>query len=335
VNDSFSIVIPVFDEQDNLFELIDRCVAACAELDRPYEILLVDDGSTDASRERIAAKVREFPECVSGVFLNRNYGQHNAVLCGLEHAFGQTVITLDADFQNPPEEIPRLLAKADEGYDVVGTVRVDRRDSLFRRAASHCINVMVMKSTGVMMHDYGCMLRAYDRRVVDALLACPERSTFVPVLANGFARRTTEISVRHAERKAGESKYGMLNLIHLMFDLMTTMTTAPLRLLTVVGGILSACGVAFGVLLLGLRIYHGADWAGGGVFTLFSVLFFFLGAQFLALGLLGEYIGRIQIDVRARPRYFVDRRVVHRAPPVRPAAPRSEPALRVKERQTS
>jgi len=306
---SVSVVVPVFNEEASLGELIDRCIGACGEMDRPYQLILVDDGSSDGSRELIEQKSREYPGRVTGVFLNRNYGQHSAVICGLAHATGETVVTLDADLQNPPEEIPRLVRKADEGYDVVGTVRQNRRDTLFRRMASHLINTMVMKSTGVMMHDYGCMLRAYDRRVVDAILDCRERSTFVPVLANGFARRTTEIEVGHAERQAGVSKYGLMKLINLMFDLMTTMTTGPLRLLTVIGGVLAACGMAFGVLLLTLRLIYGADWAGGGVFTLFSVLFFFLGMQFLAMGLLGEYIGRIQIDVRARPRYFVDREV--------------------------
>lgn len=324
---SVSLVIPVFNEEDSLDELIERCLAACTEMDREYEIILVDDGSSDRSRERIEAKVLEHPDRIVGVFLNRNYGQHNAVLCGLAHATGALAVTLDADLQNPPEEIPRLVAKADEGFDVVGTVRTDRQDSLFRRLASHMINTMVMKSTGVLMHDYGCMLRAYDRRVVDALLECPERSTFIPVLANSFARRTAEIPVRHNMRQSGTSKYGLADLVNLMFDLMTTMTTAPLRLLTILGGLLSLCGVGFGVLLLSLRLAYGADWAGGGVFTLFSVLFFFLGAQFIATGVLGEYIGRIQIDVRARPRYYVDRKVGGSVTILSPLSPKpSQPA---------
>jgi len=304
-----SIVIPVWNEQDNLAELIERCVIAGDRLDREYEIVLVDDGSSDASRERITKKVGEHPGKVRGVFLNRNYGQHSAVICGLYHVRGALVVTLDADLQNPPEEIPRIVAKLDEGYDVVGSVRRNRRDSLFRRLSSHLINRMVKHSTGVMMHDYGCMLRGYSRKVVQAILQCPERSTFVPVLGNSFASRTTEIDVRHDERKAGTSKYGVMKLFHLMFDLMTTMTTAPLRMLTVVGGVLSMVGVGFGLLLLVLRLLEGPSWAADGVFTLFAIAFFFLGAQFVALGLLGEYIGRIHLDVRGRPRFFVERTV--------------------------
>lgn len=327
----FSVVIPVFNEEDNLIELIDRCVAACDPLERPYEILLVDDGSTDSSRERITEKADEYKGRVQGIFLNHNYGQHNAVICGFGRTRGEAVITLDADLQNPPEEIPRLLEKADEGFDVVATVRVNRRDSLFRRLSSHVINRMVEKTTKVRMHDYGCMLRAYSQRVVQAILECPERSTFIPILANSFARTTTEIDVRHDERKAGKSKYGALKLVHLMFDLMTTMTTAPLRLLTLGGGLLALIGILLAITLLLMRLIYGPQWAVDGVFTLFALVFFFVGAQFMALGLLGEYIGRIHIDVRARPRYFVDHEVgetwIDRAQ-LKPAPPRRESKVR-------
>ncbi len=306
---TLSVVVPAFNEADSLEELLERCVAACTATGRPYEIVIVDDGSTDDSERVLTAGVARYPGHVRAVFLNRNYGQHNAVLCGLAHAGGDVVVTLDADLQNPPEEIPRLVQKMDEGYDVVGTIRVPRRDSLLRRVASRAINRLVRQATGVSMSDYGCMLRAYSRRVVLAMLACRERSTFVPVLANGFARHTAEIEVAHAPRKSGESKYGLGKLVHLMFDLMTTTTTTPLRIMTIAGVVLFAGGASLGVLLLGLRLFYGAEWAGGGVFTLFSVLFFFLGAQFAAMGLLGEYLGRIQIDVRERPRYFIDHAV--------------------------
>jgi len=215
------------------------------------------------------------------------------------------VVTLDADLQNPPEEIPKLLAATDAGYDVVGTVRVPREDSLFRRLAAGLINGAVRRSTGVMMNDYGCMLRAYRRGVVDAMLQCHERSTFIPVLANSFARRTTEIEVAHAKREGGPSKYSVWKLIALQFDLLTTMTTFPIRVFTIVGALVAMAGIAFGVFLLIARLVFGAVWAAQGVFTLFAVLFVFLGVQLLAGGLLGEYVGRIYQDVRARPRYVV------------------------------
>jgi len=214
---------------------------------------------------------------------------------------------LDADLQNPPEEIPRLVDAMDKGYDVVGSVRTNLQDTLFRRAASAVINRGVQKSTGVMMHDYGCMLRAYRRHVVEAMLMCKEHSTFIPILANSFARITTEIPVKHEARKQGQSKYSLMKLVMLHFDLLTSMTTFPLRLLSIVGGMISSAGIGFGLFLLLMRIYYGAEWAAEGVFTLFAILFIFVGAQFIAMGLLGEYIGRVYHDVRARPRYFVQR----------------------------
>jgi undecaprenyl-phosphate 4-deoxy-4-formamido-L-arabinose transferase len=302
----FSVVIPVYNEKDNLPELIDRCLAACKKTRRSFEIIPVDDGSRDGSRDIISRAAERYPEVVA-VILNRNYGQHAAVFAGLDQSKGEIVVTLDADLQNPPEEIPRLVHEMDRGVDVVGTVRKNRQDTVFRRSASALINRMVRRTTGVLMNDYGCMLRAYRRSVVDAMLQCRERSTFIPILANSFAGSTAEIPVEHAPRENGESKYNFLKLISLQFDLLTSMSTFPLRLLSFMGAVISTCGVCFGVLLMVLRLVYGAVWAGEGVFTLFAVLFVFIGAQFIGLGLLGEYIGRIYHDVRSRPRYFVER----------------------------
>lgn len=304
---SLSVVIPVFNEEENLDELIRRCLSACDRTGRLFEIILVDDGSSDGSAEKIDLAATHNSGKVVGVFLNRNYGQHAAVFAGFKQSRGDIIITLDADLQNPPEEIPRLVDAMDKGYDVVGSVRTRRQDTLFRRAASAIINKGVQKSTGVMMHDYGCMLRAYRRHVVEAMLMCKEHSTFIPILANSFARITTEIPVQHEARKQGQSKYSLMKLVMLHFDLLTSMTTFPLRLLSIIGGMISSAGIGFGLFLLLMRIYYGAEWAAEGVFTLFAVLFIFVGAQFIAMGLLGEYIGRVYHDVRARPRYFVQR----------------------------
>jgi undecaprenyl-phosphate 4-deoxy-4-formamido-L-arabinose transferase len=304
---SVSIVIPVYNELANLDELIERCLAAGRSMKRPFELVLVDDGSRDGSSERLTELAAEHRGEMRVVLLNRNYGQHSAVMCGFAHAAGAVVVTLDADLQNPPEEIPRVVEAIAAGNDVVGAIRTDRRDSLFRRLASFVINHLVKRTTGVMMHDYGCMLRGYRRSVVVAMLQCPERSTFIPVLANSFAKRTAEVEVKHAERSSGKSKYSLFKLINLQFDLLTCMTTTPLRLLTYLGAGVTLLGVGFGAMLLILRLIFGPDWAAQGVFTLFAILFFFVGAQFIALGLMGEYIGRIYLDVRGRPRYFIDR----------------------------
>ncbi len=301
---ALSVVIPVFNEKGNLPELIDRCLAACRKTGRCFEIILVDDGSRDGSGDIIAQRADGHAEMIA-VILNRNYGQHAAIFAGLGQSRGEIVITLDADLQNPPEEIPNLVREMDRGVDVVGTVRINRQDSIFRRSASALVNRIVRRTTGVMMHDYGCMLRAYRRPIVDAMRLCRESSTFIPILANSFAGSTAEIPVKHAPREKGKTKYSFLKLISLQFDLLTSMTTFPLRLLSFMGVVIATCGVGFGVLLMVLRFVYGATWAAEGVFTLFAVLFIFIGAQFIGLGLIGEYIGRIYHDVRGRPRFFI------------------------------
>ena len=302
-----SIVIPVYNEQQSLPELLRRTEAACARLRHDYEIVLVDDGSRDQSAEILQQAAERDGSRVVAVILNRNYGQHAAIMAGFEHCKGDVIVTLDADLQNPPEEIPRLIALAEQGYDVVGTVRNNRQDSAWRRWPSKLINLAVQRSTGVAMSDYGCMLRAYRRTIVDAMLACRERSTFIPILANSFARHTTEVLVEHAEREHGDSKYSPMRLINLMFDLITCMTTTPLRLLSIVSFSMAFLGLLFAVMLIVLRLIFGAPWAENGTFVLFAVLFVFTGGQFIGMGLLGEYLGRMYSDVRARPRFFIEK----------------------------
>lgn len=300
-----SVIIPVYNEEASLPMLLSRVTAACERLSQDYEVLLIDDGSHDGSTEIISEAAANAGSKLVGVLLNRNYGQHAAIMAGFETAKGDLVITLDADLQNPPEEIPRLVEAAMQGYDVVGTVRRNRQDSWFRKTASRLINKSVQNATGVHMSDYGCMLRAYRRHIIDAMLCCQEHSTFIPILANSFARRTIELEVGHAERAHGESKYGLMHLINLMYDLVTCMTTTPLRLLSIVGSVVAGIGFTFSILLILMRLVMGSDWAADGVFTLFAILFTFVGVQLLGMGLLGEYIGRMYTDVRARPRYFI------------------------------
>ena len=305
---SFSVVIPVYNEEACLDELISRCLAACEKTGKKFEIILIDDGSKDRSAEMISAAADKNPGKIVGCILNRNYGQHAAIMAGFSLVITDLAITIDADLQNPPEEIPRLVEHADKGgYDVIGTIRANRKDSMFRKTASFVVNKVAQKATGVKMKDYGCMLRAYRRPVVDAMLACNERSTFIPVLGNSFARETCELEVGHDERAVGESKYSLWKLINLQFNLLTCMTTFPLRLLSIIGGLVSGMGVLLAVWIVIMRCVHGDAYTQGGVFTLFAVLFFIAGFQLVGMGLLGEYIGRIYYDVRARPRYFVEK----------------------------
>lgn len=302
-----SVVIPVYNEEASLPELLRRVRTSCNMLPYEYQVILVDDGSRDRSADLLEEAAGAPGSPFVAVILSRNYGQHAAIMAGFEQCQGDVVVTLDADLQNPPEEIVRLVQVAAEGYDVVGTVRQARKDSLLRKLPSKLINHAALRSTGVTMTDYGCMLRAYRRTVVDAMLESRERSTFIPILANSFARHVTEIPVSHAAREQGESKYGFMKLVSLMFDLTTSMTTMPLRLLSLFGAALAAFGFVFALLLLVLRLANGPEWAAQGVFVLFAVLFIFTGAQFVGLGLLGEYLGRVYHDVRARPRFYVER----------------------------
>jgi undecaprenyl-phosphate 4-deoxy-4-formamido-L-arabinose transferase len=298
-----SIVIPVFNEEANLEPLYERLAPVIGGLDGGVEVVFVDDGSADRSLELLRGFARRDPR-VRVVSFNRNYGQHAAVMAGFEVTRGATVVTLDADLQNPPEDIPKLLAKAEEGFDVVGGWRAHRQDSLLRKVASRSINrVMRRILKGVEFRDYGCMLRAYSRPVVDSMLSCEERSLFIPALACQFARRFAEVPVGHAERQGGHSKYSLWSLIRLQMDLLTGFTAAPLRLATVAGALISAASIVFGVYLGVRRILYGPE--AEGLFTLFALLFLLVGGNFLALGMLGEYISRIHVQVQRRPRSVV------------------------------
>ncbi len=301
-----SVVVPVYNEAANIQALHQRLVAALDALGRPWEAVLVDDGSADNSLELLRL-LTEDPR-FQVVELNRNYGQHAAILAGFEQTRGQIVVTLDADLQNPPEEIGKLVAAIEGGADVAAGLRTQRQDSWVRKAPSRVINKVIQYSTGVELHDYGCMLRAYRREVVDNILRFGEAATFIPALANLFTHSVTEVPVAHAERAAGKSKYGVRRLFHLAFDLLTGFSLLPIQMVTMLGGAIAAVGLAFGVFLLIRRLVVGPEVQ--GLFTLFAILFIFVGLQVLALGLIGEYIGRIYYEVRRRPRFLV--RKVHR-----------------------
>ena len=303
-----SVVVPVYNEEGCLQEFIDRTLAALDSTGRKFEFIMVDDGSKDASIDIISAAAAKRPDQVIGVILNRNYGQHSAIMAGFGQVRGDLVITLDADLQNPPEEIPNLIAAAEKGNDVVGTDRQNRQDSFFRRYASKMVNSAARAATGVRMNDYGCMLRAYRRHIVEAMLQCRERSTFIPVLGNSFARTACEIPVAHSARAAGESKYSLWKLINLQFNLLTCMTTLPLRLLTYFGILAGFSGFLLSLYIIIRRLMpNGDDWGQFGVFSLFAVHFIFTGILMIGIGVIGEYLGRVYNDVRARPLYFIER----------------------------
>lgn len=291
-----SIVVPVYNEETTLHELRER-VAKALGAER-YELVLVNDGSKDRSGElleELAARHRE----VVAVQLSRNFGQHPAVLAGFSVVRGRWVITLDADLQNPPEEIPRLLESLRAGHDVVGSIRSRRQDPWLRKQVSSMVNRLTTASIGVGMQDYGCMLRGYSRAVTDEIVELAERSAFIPALAMMLATDPVEIEVRHQEREEGESKYSPLRLLRLGFDLITGFSLIPIQLVGLSGIVMALLGIGFGAFLLVRRLWVGPEVE--GVFTLFAVLFVFMGLTMLAVGLVGEYVGRIYAEVRRRP----------------------------------
>jgi undecaprenyl-phosphate 4-deoxy-4-formamido-L-arabinose transferase len=299
-----SIVIPVFNEEENIQELFERVTKAASALGKPYEVITINDGSGDGSLAMLRDAALRDPRLMV-IDFNRNYGQHAAVFAGFEAARGEIIVTLDADLQNPPEEIGKLVSTMEKGYDVVGSVRQKRKDPLFRKIASKIINKVTSSVTGVKLSDYGCMLRAYRRNVVKTLCSSKEISTFIPVLADMFAGRVTEVPVAHAERARGESKYSLWKLVKLQFDLITSFSLLPLRATMVIGFTTSLLAMAAAAVLIAGRLLFGAAWAVSGIFTLFSAVFFFMGVILFGLGLLGEYTGRIYQEVRRRPRYVI------------------------------
>ncbi|MFI5121242.1 MAG: glycosyltransferase, partial [Thermoanaerobaculia bacterium] len=278
-----SVVVPVYNEEANLPALLPRLLPVLRGLGRPFEVVFADDGSRDRSLELLKKASADNPGVVKVVELVRNAGQHMAILAGFTATDGEYVLTLDADLQNPPEEIPKLVQAMDEGHDVVGTIRQNRRDSFFRRAASRLVNRTTALITGMRLNDYGCMLRGYHRDVVDVMSASDEASTFIPALAQQYARRPVEIPVAHAERTAGESKYSLYRLVRLNFDLMTGFSVVPLQLFTLFGFVTALSGFGFGVFLLVRRLVGGAE--AEGVFTLFALAFVVMGVLMAGIGI--------------------------------------------------
>ena len=302
-----SIVIPVYNEEEGLQALFDRLYPAMdqlqAKLNLRYEIIFVNDGSRDRSAGMLAAQFDLRPDTTRVVLFQNNFGQHMAIMAGFEYARGESIITIDADLQNPPEEIALLAAELIKGHDYVGTIRSNRQDSWFRKTASRAMNHLRQRITRITMTDQGCMLRGYSRRIVNLVRQCNESNTFIPALAYTFAANPTEIEVKHEERFAGESKYSLYQLIRLNFDLVTGFSVMPLQLFSIFGMLLAlGSGILFALLLV-RRFVLGSEVE--GVFTLFALTFFLIGVMLFGLGLLGEYIGRIYQQVRERPRYVV------------------------------
>jgi undecaprenyl-phosphate 4-deoxy-4-formamido-L-arabinose transferase len=298
-----SVVIPVYNEEAVLPGLFARLYPALDALERHYEVVFVNDGSRDRSAGLLRAQFEARPDVTRVVLFASNFGQHRAIMAGFAHSRGRYVITLDADLQNPPEEIGRVLAELEAGHDYVGTIRIQRQDVAWRRYASRLMNRIRERATKVRITDQGCMFRGYGRPVVDAVNQCSEYNTFIPALAYTFSMNPTEISVAHEERGAGVSKYSLRQLMRLNFDLITGFSTAPMQGFSVTGIAISMLSLVFGIFLVIRRLVHGPE--AEGLFTLFAIAFFLLGMALFGVGLVGEYVGRIYDEVRQRPRYII------------------------------
>lgn len=303
-NPQLSIVIPVYNEEAGLRTLFDRLYPALDKLATSYEVIFINDGSRDRSAAMLREQFQQRPDVTRVLLFNGNFGQHMAIMAGFEHSRGQRIVTLDADLQNPPEEITHLLVKMDQGFDYVGTIRRNRNDVWWRHVASRAMNHFREKITSIKMTDQGCMLRAYSRDIVDAINSCQEVNTFIPALAYTFARNPGEVVVAHEERAAGETKYSLYKLIRLNFDLMTGFSVMPLQFFSMAGIVVSLLSAFFVIFLFIRRLIVGPE--AEGLFTLFAIAFLLIGLGLFGIGLLGEYIGRIYEQVRHRPRYLIE-----------------------------
>jgi undecaprenyl-phosphate 4-deoxy-4-formamido-L-arabinose transferase len=300
-----SVVIPVYNEEAVLPTLFTRLYTALDALGCSYEIVFVNDGSRDHSVALLREQFQKRPDVTRVILFNGNFGQHMAIMAGFEHCRGNRVVTLDADLQNPPEEIGKLLAKMDEGHDYVGSIRRLRQDAAWRRWASKAMNQMRERITHIRMTDQGCMLRAYDRAIIDAIRSSREVSTYIPALAYSYAHNPTEIEVEHEERFAGESKYSLYKLVRLNFDIVTGFSVLPLQLFSLFGIFVSVVALGVYVSVIVKRIVLGE---GDGLWVIWDrdiLEFFLIGVMLFGLGLIGEYVGRIYQQVRDRPRYLI------------------------------
>ncbi len=302
-----SVVIPVYNEEQTLPLLFARLYPALDKLGVTYEIIFINDGSRDRSAALLRQQFEQRPDVTRVVLFNGNFGQHMAIMAGFENVRGSRVITLDADLQNPPEEIGNLLAAMNQGHDYVGSIRKNRQDTAFRRYASRAMNWMRERITKIQMTDQGCMLRAYDRAIVDAITSSREINTFIPALAYNYAANPTEIRVAHEERAAGESKYSLYSLLRLNFDLVTGFSIVPLQVFSLLGMIVALLSVLTYIVVIAQRWFAAGSIA-EGLFALWDrdiLQFFLTGIVLFGVGLLGEYIGRIYQQVRSRPRFLI------------------------------
>jgi glycosyltransferase involved in cell wall biosynthesis len=297
----FSVIIPVFNEQENILELYKRLTAQMERLGT-YEIILVDDGSTDRSWE-IIKEFHEKDPHIRGISFSRNFGHHIAITAGIDYAKGNTIILMDGDLQDPPEEILRLVDKFREGYDIVYGIRKTRHDPLFKRLTSNLFWFMLKRFSNVPMPAGQTMLRVLSRRVVDVMKEMREYARFIHGMMAWTGFRVTTIEVTHGPRIKGKSKYNIPKLFRLAFNAITSFSTVPLRIAVHVGIISSFLSLIAGIYFLYRKILYGIPVLGYA--SIIVSVFFVGGIQLLVLGIFGEYLGRIYQEVQKRPLYIL------------------------------
>ncbi|HHL39512.1 MAG TPA: glycosyltransferase [Deltaproteobacteria bacterium] len=309
-----SVVIPVYNEEESIQPLYEELTAVLATLGRPYEIVFVDDGSRDASLERLEEIQRRDGRVVV-VSLRRNFGQTAAMAAGFEYARGDIIVTMDADLQNDPRDIPALLEKTDR-YDVVSGWRKQRKDRfLTRRLPSIAANRLISKVTGVKLHDYGCTLKAYRSDVVKNIRLYGEMHRFIPAIATWYGATVTEVETNHRPRRFGSSKYGLSRTVRVLLDLLTvkflqSFSTRPIHAFGPAGLVLASAGTAIGVYLSFLKIFRHED-IGTRPLLLLAILLLILGVQIIVMGLLGEMLARTYHESQNK-KIFVVRKVLGR-----------------------
>jgi undecaprenyl-phosphate 4-deoxy-4-formamido-L-arabinose transferase len=296
-----SVVVPFFNEEAALPELSSRLLATLEGLERSFEVVFVDDGSTDRGLE-ILRELRSSDKRVRIIRLTRNFGQSPALYAGFSMARGRYVLMIDADLQNAPEDLPKLVEKLDEGFDIVSGWRQQREDSRFRNIASRLLNRIIARITRVPLHDYGCALKGFRREVVTHMNLLTHRNRYLPVDAACLGGRVAEVPVQHGRRTAGGSKYSLLKLIRTAFDLITSITSAPLQFIGLCGWVFAFAGFAMAIRVIWYRIFAGDVMKIAAVVAAF---FFLAGVQMIATGLMCEYIGRIYIEVQQKPYYVI------------------------------
>lgn len=307
--EDISVVVPVFNEEDNVELLYTRIKQVLDNLGKNYEIIFIDDGSTDRTLN-VLRRICQKNSKIKVVVFRRNFGQTAAISAGFDYAKGGIIITLDADLQNDPQDIPQLIEKIEEGYDVVSGWRAERKDPfLSRRLPSYISNWLISLFTGVKLHDYGCTLKAYRKEVAKDIRLYGEMHRFIPALARWVGASICEVKVRHYPRKHGKSKYAFSRINRGFLDLLTvkfllSFASRPIQIFGKFGLISIFLGIICGIVLIVMKLTYGIDMT-GNPFLYLSILFLLVGGQFISIGLLGEMISRTYHESQDRAIYFV------------------------------